>query len=421
MNKNTGVIEVGPQGVDYIHGATSEIQEVVRLTSGDWSTYMSPGKPQKLMGVQAPQDGFNTNGVDFLDCVSCAANDYIQAFMNWMIATGAMPAAHLAWLKSKGYLDANGLLDFSNRFTAKMSGTTVNGNSLPTVGQSIRTVGLVPDSVWPTPVAAIQANPSEYWNLYYATIPANVIALGKEFTTWFEEEYEWVFYPGSPASAATVKNALTLSPLQICTAVCAGWNTANPIQGCGAGSDHSTLLLKETNGIGTIEDHYIPYTKNIASTYDITYAMRHVITALPQVVVPTPAQTQEAVAIAQAGIKLAPQLSPVQGNYLLTVIKSLLSLFTGYTQVGVARGSTGVTMSGMTYLTSELYSLDHNDVIKGLAVAIISAVLLFVYPMLVQHQLPNLGDVGYTAAIAGVAYLIKNFFTPAQQVTGVRS
>lgn len=74
----------------------------------------------------------------------------------------------------------------------------------------------------------------------------------------------------------------------------------------------------------------------------------------------------------------------------------------------------------MYYITSAFGKLNNNDMVKGLVVAMITGVLLFIYPLLVQHQLPQLSDVLYTAAIAGVAYLIKNVFTNAQQVTPVQ-
>jgi uncharacterized membrane protein YdfJ with MMPL/SSD domain len=72
-----------------------------------------------------------------------------------------------------------------------------------------------------------------------------------------------------------------------------------------------------------------------------------------------------------------------------------------------------------TYITSSFLHLKSNDYAKGLVVAVISAVLNFLYPLLTAHALPNLTDTAYVAAIAGVGYLIKNFFTPSSMVTPV--
>jgi hypothetical protein len=70
-----------------------------------------------------------------------------------------------------------------------------------------------------------------------------------------------------------------------------------------------------------------------------------------------------------------------------------------------------------TVTTSKQYSLNINDVLKGLLVAAISPIIPIILTSL------NAGTftldwkvIGTTALGAGVAYLAKNFFTPAQTV-----
>lgn len=70
----------------------------------------------------------------------------------------------------------------------------------------------------------------------------------------------------------------------------------------------------------------------------------------------------------------------------------------------------------MTYLTSAFLKLNSNDYVKGFVVAVITAVLNFLLPLLTAHSLPTLTDTAYVGAIAGVGYLLKNFFTPAQKI-----
>lgn len=70
-----------------------------------------------------------------------------------------------------------------------------------------------------------------------------------------------------------------------------------------------------------------------------------------------------------------------------------------------------------TIITSAFGRLNSSDYLKGLVVAIITAVLNFIYPALTAHALPTVSDTLYVAAIAGVGYLTKNFFTPARMVT----
>lgn len=73
----------------------------------------------------------------------------------------------------------------------------------------------------------------------------------------------------------------------------------------------------------------------------------------------------------------------------------------------------------MNTIQSEFMRLNSNDVVKAGVMTIIGAVLNFVYPILMLHALPTLSSTMYVALIAGVGYLIKNFFTPSQPATGV--
>lgn len=70
-----------------------------------------------------------------------------------------------------------------------------------------------------------------------------------------------------------------------------------------------------------------------------------------------------------------------------------------------------------TYITSAFLKLNLVDYGKGLIVAIITAILNFLLPLLTAYSLPSLSDTLYVGAIAGVGYLVKNFFTPANIVT----
>lgn len=64
--------------------------------------------------------------------------------------------------------------------------------------------------------------------------------------------------------------------------------------------------------------------------------------------------------------------------------------------------------------TSNLYSLDLKDLAKGLVVAVGSAVIATVQTSLQAGSLNfNWKLIGTVALGAGIAYLGKNFFTPA--------
>lgn len=91
-------------------------------------------------------------------------------------------------------------VNFSERFLAKMSGTTQNGNYLQTVLETIQQYGLVPDSLWPEPDVFD-------WNTFYMAIPQAVIDQGKKFLEQWSVDGKWVL-------ASQVGDALKQAPLQ---------------------------------------------------------------------------------------------------------------------------------------------------------------------------------------------------------------
>lgn len=273
-----------PTLTDYHASGETGILDVVRNTTGDWRGAV-PTDECQLMKVGTQSYG------DTEACTDFSATNVCEIQLDWMIAHGQIPLDALNFLKNNGYIDANGKVNFSDRFTAVMSGTTPqNGNTLQAVWASIRHDGLVPESAWPMPLAEWEQviaggsfTTADFWNKYYEAIPADVIAKGKEFLKWFEAQYEWIAYPGSPATMAQLAQYLTVSPLQIATAVCNGWNTDNPINACGPGSQHATTLVNVEQGVAfDIYDHYNPYLKRFSPSYDITYAMRGVLSYIPQ-------------------------------------------------------------------------------------------------------------------------------------------
>lgn len=73
----------------------------------------------------------------------------------------------------ESYLLSKGIdVEFSERFLAKMSGTTTSGNTIEKVVATIIECGLVLESDWPTPTVFT-------WDEFYADIPQNIIDKGK--------------------------------------------------------------------------------------------------------------------------------------------------------------------------------------------------------------------------------------------------
>lgn len=325
--QNTGVIEVKPLLTDFIAGAETGVVEIVRNASGNWIANEPPGEWQRDMTSLFETDA----------CVSFSADDQLETCGDFDIAAGRWPATFVTWLKTNGYFNANGTLNFSDRFTAKMSGTTTAGNSLPAVWASIAKNGLVPETSWPFPLSEMTNEQTTDWNIYYGDVPADVVALGQEFLAQLKLNglqiaYEWVVSSGQGTTEELLKEALTIAPLQIATAVCAPWNTAAPINGCGPGAQHATMLANiDASGIYDILDHYVPFQKQLGKDYNISYAMRGVIQSI--VVPPTAFHYTFTKQLTFNGTSN----DPVELKALQTALQTLISPATGktYMKVGV--------------------------------------------------------------------------------------
>lgn len=71
---------------------------------------------------------------------------------------------------------------YSERFLAKISGTTNQGNWVKNVFDAVAKFGMVPDSLWPEPAVFT-------WQEYYADIPQNVIDAGQDFLRKYNVSY----------------------------------------------------------------------------------------------------------------------------------------------------------------------------------------------------------------------------------------
>lgn len=129
--ENTGVIEGSGTTSLWIAGS---IPYEVRLESGDWRPYLV---------LEEHQYSQNT---DTMACVSFSCNNDLE-IQNKFLGN-----------------DVN----FSDRFLAKMSGTTPEGNYLDKVAETAKNIGLVKEEEWPEPL-------NYTWSSYYAAIPQEVI------------------------------------------------------------------------------------------------------------------------------------------------------------------------------------------------------------------------------------------------------
>lgn len=168
----------------------------------DWSNYLPNGEVQ-----------VSKNDTDA--CVSYATTHAIEAQI---------------------YQQTGIKLDLSERFLAKMSGTTPFGNYVAKVFETIMLYGMVTDNDWNEPVVFD-------WQEYYADIPPDIIAKGKDFLSMWDIQVRY----NIPESE--VEQALEVAPvISIITA-------ANPI--------HAVMRFAKDKYF----DSYQPYVKEITSVH----------------------------------------------------------------------------------------------------------------------------------------------------------
>lgn len=136
----------------------------VRLESGDWRPYAPKHEKQK-------------DPLETMACVSFSCNNCIELQYNLF---GDEP-------------------NFSDRFLAKMSGTTPSGNYLDKVADTARLVGLVKEEEWPN-------KRYRTWAEYYADIPEEVKKKAIP---------QSISYEGVTINTTNLKKELKHAPIQI--------------------------------------------------------------------------------------------------------------------------------------------------------------------------------------------------------------
>lgn len=164
--KNLGVIH-GQRNSDWVGGT---IPYQTNVPDGDWTKWLPPWEWQYV------------NNFDLMACVSFSALNVLETL--YYFQTG---------------LQRN----FSDRFTARMSGTTPQGNWLWKVGDSVRKDGLVDEMAWSTPQGAT-------WDTYYSTVDIEVINKAKEFLKEWTINYEFIDF-----TRESLMYHLKQSPIQV--------------------------------------------------------------------------------------------------------------------------------------------------------------------------------------------------------------
>ena len=271
--KNTGVI-IDVRWRDFFAGGETGAAPKELIKDGNFDAFLPDEETQYK------------NLIDVFACVSFSALNSLESVFNYLLSEGLFSVAQVKFLKDNNYIDKlTGKVNFSDRFTAKMSGTTKNGNSLGAVGDSIRkNHGLIPESLFPWPKDMDKMkNADERWNLYYQSPSAEAIALGKKFLEYFAITYQWIVLDGVTKGShiEVIESFLKYGPVQIAAQVCSPWNSTEanpPIKGCGCGTQHATIIYgSSTNKFLKDFDSYKSYRKKLAWDYCIPYAVQYYV------------------------------------------------------------------------------------------------------------------------------------------------
>lgn len=227
------IIETDAHAKDWRAGGISGATKIVLREDGNYRNFLPEAEYQS--GVY-----FDTFG-----CVTFSSLNCLETIV-----------------KTKG-----GSWNKSDRFTAKMSGTTKQGNWMRGVAESVRIDGVVDESVWPYPRK--QVDPPYTWDDYYAPIPEDIKQLGLDWLKEYEVAWEWV-------DLANIRESMKYGPIQV---LVRAWPKpgADGLYTDGGSTDrnHAVMLSEATDSHYTIFDHYDKVEKQLVPTYDFKAAIQY--------------------------------------------------------------------------------------------------------------------------------------------------
>lgn len=219
---------------DFLLGS-SGLDETELNPTGDWLEYLPIKEYQ------------NQDGLELMNCVTMSALNCLETLHNRLYGVE---------------------MNWSDRFTAKMSNTTIKGNWLTIVGDSIRKDGLVSETIYPVIWTS--------WEDYYKEIIQELKDKGLLVLNQYKINYEWVI----PSNAEMFENALKIAPIQVCV-----YAWGNPINGIyrreNRTLNHAVTLIKAVHEeYWVIFDHYDATVKKLAWDYVITNGFKYSLTKI---------------------------------------------------------------------------------------------------------------------------------------------
>ncbi len=219
MKENRGILLNAPRGTDFVAGGITGITGEVLVPSGDWTPYLPDYEPQSFSN----QFGQQTVSYDTLACVTFSAFNCIEALFR---------------------VKFNRIENFSDRFTAKISGTTETGNYLYKVWDSIRHDGVVREFDY--------RNDALTREDYYKEIPPDLVTKAKTVLSDYKIQYEFLY-----GGEDEIMSALEKAPLQIAIQHRGDLQANGTIKSYNDVGAHAVMLYGYEKGVyWKIYDHY---------------------------------------------------------------------------------------------------------------------------------------------------------------------
>ena len=253
FRKPTGVLPIKVMGSDEIYVPSIQMD-------GNWLPYMT--KPYETQYL----------GFDQLNCVTKSGMHCVEAILNYYLKNGGLPKELEDFLKNPkaGYLNDQGFVDLSERFTAKMAGTTKEGLGMDKFWQSINKDGFVPKKVYPDPTGSFT------WEDYYKPIPENVIEVGRRSAKIFNWIWKVKVYNNWNApNLSDIRGYLKGSPIHFSTCLCNRDFAGVLRYTCGSKVYQHAMTLYSVNDFQDVLDQYDPFLRKS----DLKYPLPCVIVA----------------------------------------------------------------------------------------------------------------------------------------------
>lgn len=228
---------------DYIFGGNGNLGGTILVPDGQWTPWLPYGESQYNFGF------------DTMACVSFGTLSACEILLNRMYEVTE---------------------NFSDRFLAKASLTTPQGNSPQKVAEALRKLGVPREKDYPI------SQDLTSWEKFYAALPTGIIDLAEQFLTLFAFNHEYV-----PTSKSSLKSALKYSPVGI--AVSAWATNENGLYVSNFPNNHWTVLVGYKEGEYWIAyDSYASFDgtfiKHLAWDHEFSQAKRYAINLKDQTV-----------------------------------------------------------------------------------------------------------------------------------------